>query len=68
MNSPIYRADIAGEVHLHIDDCEFQMRNEIQSGELFILCAEDTSAWEEFSEYLTVKEMRAAFKRAMGNK
>lgn len=64
MITPRYRTAITGSVSLYITDCASQMRNELQNADHLILGVEDTSAWVEFADYLTDREMRAAFKRA----
>lgn len=67
MSTPAFRGDIKGEVGVFIADCTASMRGEIQTADDFILAAEDTSAWDEFRDYLTPAEMRRAFRQALAS-
>jgi hypothetical protein len=66
MSTPRYRADIKGQVAQFLDDFQASVAGEINNPESmnFLLCVEDADAYEEFKDYLTDKEMTAAFKRA----
>jgi hypothetical protein len=61
---PKYRSDIAGNVKNCIADFEHGLRNELANSEEFIFLVEDSSNYEEWKDFLTLAEMRAAFKRA----
>jgi hypothetical protein len=62
--APKYREEIRGRVRDMVDDCTLAMRNEIRSSDDFIFTAEDTSAWSEFADLLTLKELRHCFAKA----
>jgi hypothetical protein len=65
MTAPKYRSDIAGSVKESIADFECGVRGELSNADNgFIFCVEDTSSYEEWQDYLTPAEMKAAFKRA----
>lgn len=64
MAAPKYRADIKGEVANYISDFEASCRGEMEHSDDFIFAWQDCRAVEEYQDYLTDKEMAAAFKRA----
>lgn len=63
---PKYRADIKGQVAQFIADFQASVAGEIRNpdSDSFLLCVEDAHAYEEFKDYLTAAEMKAAFNRA----
>ena len=65
MTAPKYRADIKGMVKENIADFEMGVRNEFKYGENFVFTVEDTEAFQEYKDTLTMAEMKAAFKRAV---
>lgn len=65
MSTPKYRADIKGEVANYIADFEATCRGEIEQGDSFVFTWQDCEdAVREYSDYLTEREMKAAFERA----
>lgn len=63
--APRYRADVKGNVANLIADFEATCRGEIEHGETFVFTWQDCErAVEEYQDYLTEREMAAAFKRA----
>lgn len=66
MNTPIHRSDVVGKVRECIADFEAGVRNELQNSEVdyFLFEVEDTGNYAQWKDYLTLAEMRAAFKRA----
>jgi hypothetical protein len=64
MTSPKYRADIAGQVKEFIADLEIACRSELAHGDNFTLSVEDVPAYADYKDWLTEREMQAAFKRA----
>lgn len=65
--TPRYRYDLQrGDLHRFIADFEASVRGEINNPENmdFLFCAEDAQAYGEFKDYLTEREMKAAFERA----
>ena len=65
MSTPKYRADIVGNVKGCIADFECGIRGELSNADNeFIFDVADTSNYEEWKDYLTLAEMKAAFKRA----
>lgn len=63
--TPRYRNDIKGNVARVKLDCTDEMRSEIQHSEDFILTPEDTDAWHDYADTLTITEIRACFKAAI---
>lgn len=66
MTMPRYRSDTKGRVAEFIADFQASVRGEMTNpdNEYFLLCPEDAYAYDEFKDYLTEAEMRAAFNRA----
>jgi hypothetical protein len=65
MEQPKYRSDIAGRVKECIKDFECGVRGELNNPDNdFIFDVEDTSNYEDWKDFLTLNEMKAAFKRA----
>lgn len=63
---PIHRVDIAGSVREIVGECQAAMSEEIETADHIIARAEECAAWNEYTDYLTEKEMRGAFARAVG--
>lgn len=62
--APKHRADVAGNIKASIADFEHGVRNELEHSGEFLFAVEDTHNYDEWKDYLTLAEMRAAFKRA----
>jgi hypothetical protein len=61
---PKYRQDAKGNIAAIKLDFVSAIRTEIQNGDSFLLKVEDANAFEEYSNYLTLAEMQACFKKA----
>lgn len=66
MAAPKYRNEIKGQVAQFIADFQASVAGELSNpeNETFLFCHEDAAAYDEYKDYLTESEMRAAFKRA----
>lgn len=66
MSAPKYRQDIKGHLAEVIDECVHSIRGQLQDPECMHFCleVEDTDAFDEYKDILTLSEMRRAFKTA----
>lgn len=65
--TPRYRADIVGNIKASIAEFEDSVRGELANPERmeFLLAVEDSQAYQDWKDYLTEAEMKAAFKGAL---
>ncbi len=65
ITQPIHRSDVAGNVKKCIKEFEDGVRCELNNPDNdFAFEVEETGNYEQWKDYLTINEMRAAFKRA----
>jgi hypothetical protein len=61
---PKYRQDAKGNIAAIKQDFVSALRTELANGDSFLLQVQDANAFEEYSNYLTLAEMQACFKKA----
>jgi len=64
-DTPRYRDEIKGQVASFVADFEASVGCELRYGDSFLLDYKDSAAYAEYRDYLTEREMSAAFHRAL---
>lgn len=62
---PKYREDAKGKIPALKAECVDMMRGNIATSDCFTVLPEDCECYDEYSQYLTEKELADCFKKAL---